>query len=55
MENGWTFLVKGYVKVNVHAFNLDAQLPNNNDYGIGIVIMMDMGLGTSVGDFEAMS
>ena len=38
MEKGWNFPKKGFIKVNVHAFTLDYQFPNGNDFGIGIVL-----------------
>ena len=38
MPKSWVFPLKGFVKVNVHAFTLSEPCPNGNDSGIGIVI-----------------
>lgn len=38
MVKSWVGPLKGFAKVNVHAFTLDHPMPNGNDSGIGIVV-----------------
>lgn len=38
MVKSWVWPLKGFIKVNVHAFTLDHPMPNGNDSGIEIVL-----------------
>lgn len=38
MERGSSFSAEGFIKINVHAFNLSYLLPNGNDSRMGIVL-----------------
>lgn len=43
MKRAWSFPVNGFIKINVHAYTLDHQLPNGNDSGMGIVLRDHIG------------